>query len=84
MLEALLLGVLGSIAGASAGGAAVLIAGARGISLQVLETQVMLFPRLDLKAAAFAMIAASLGAVLASLWQARRASRLDPVVALRA
>jgi putative ABC transport system permease protein len=84
LLEANVLGVAGALLGALAGGVIVLLLGAHGITLHVLRSTVTLRPVIDHQALAVGVLLCSGGAVLAALWQARRAARLDPVEALRA
>ncbi|MBK7864960.1 MAG: ABC transporter permease [Archangiaceae bacterium] len=84
LLEASVLGGVGALLGALVGALAVLALGARGVTLHVLASTVTLRPVVDLRALLLGVVVCAGGAVVAAAWQARRASRLDPVDALRA
>ncbi len=83
--EALVLGVLGGIAGALLGRLMLLVASARGIniSLSGVSGQNILRPHTTPQFILVTVAVAIVGAVLAALWPAFRASRLNPVDALR-
>lgn len=85
ILEGALLGLLGGVAGAVVGKLLLAIVSARGIPLQLSSTtaQSMLRPDAALSWVLGAVAVAVVGSVLASAWPAFRASRLNPVDALR-
>ena len=85
LLEAVVLGMAGGLGGVGLGAAIVGLLGARGIPIENIGTggPVMLRPELDLPFAALAFCVAVVGALIAAAWPAWRASRLNPVDALR-
>ncbi|MFT3840646.1 MAG: FtsX-like permease family protein [Myxococcaceae bacterium] len=85
MLEAATLGVLGAASGAVAGRIVLGIISSVGIPLQLPGTSgmAMLRPMVTPRFIVLTMIAATVGSVLASAVPAWRASRLNPVDALR-
>jgi putative ABC transport system permease protein len=85
MLEAATLGVAGAAAGAVGGRIALGIVASIGIPIELPGTSgsAMLRPMVSNRFIALVMVAAAVGAVLASAIPAWRASRLNPVDALR-
>jgi putative ABC transport system permease protein len=85
LLEAVVLGVVGGMGGVGLGALIVGVLGARGIPIENIGTggPVMLRPELDLPFAGMAFCVAVVGALIAAAWPAWRASRLNPVDALR-
>ena len=85
VLEAALLGVLGGLAGAVAGQVALNVISAVGIPFEMPGTSssAMLRPHTSMLYTAMAVVIAVAGALIASALPARRASRLNPVDALR-
>jgi putative ABC transport system permease protein len=85
MLEAATLGITGAAAGALAGRVLLGVVGAIGIPLQLPGTSgvAMLRPNVTNTFIVMVMVVAAIGAVLASAVPAWRASRLNPVDALR-
>lgn len=85
MLEALVLGVVGSVIGGVVGSAVVLGLSIRGIDFTPPgnAAAAILYPVLSPTLVVGVGVATLLGAVFASFFPARRASRLDPVEALR-
>jgi ABC-type lipoprotein release transport system permease subunit len=85
MLEAATLGVIGAASGAVFGRIVLEIISSIGIPLQLPGTSgvAMLRPMVTPRFMALTMIAAVLGSILASAVPAYRASRLNPVDALR-
>ena len=83
--EAIVIGLVGAVAGALIGLALTALAGNAGISFGAPGTDVVQIvrpvPRLDV--AALALVGSAVGAVLAALYPALRASSLHPAVALR-
>jgi putative ABC transport system permease protein len=84
LLEAALLGLCGSVAGAAVGEGFVVYYARRGISFQManMTTPIHIYPRMDPTYILFTLALATSGAVIAALWPAFRASRLRPVQAL--
>ena len=85
MLEALVLGAVGSVIGGGVGSAVVLWLSVRGIDFTPPgnDAAAILYPVLSPFLVIGVGVATLLGAVFASFLPARRASRLDPVEALR-
>ncbi|MFL5349258.1 MAG: ABC transporter permease [Hyalangium sp.] len=85
LLEAAVLGLVGGVGGVGLGAAIVGVLAARGIAMENLGTggPVLLRPELDLPFVAMAFAVAVVGAVVAAAWPAWKASRLNPVDALR-
>ena len=85
VLEAGLLGLLGGVAGATLGQTALRIISLIGIPFAMPGTSstAMLRPSTSWSYTAIAVVVAIVGALLASALPARRASRLNPVEALR-
>jgi len=85
LLEAVVLGVAGGVGGVLLGALIVAVLGAQGIPIENIGTggPLMLRPELDLPFAAMAFCVAVVGALIAAAWPAWRASRLNPVDALR-
>ncbi|WP_224361157.1 ABC transporter permease [Hyalangium versicolor] len=85
LLEAAVLGVVGGAGGVGLGAAIVGVLGAKGIAMENLGTggPVLLRPELDPPFVGMSFAVAVLGAVLAAAWPAWKASRLNPVDALR-
>jgi putative ABC transport system permease protein len=86
LMEAVVLGVVGGVGGVGLGAAIVGVLGVRGIPMENLGTSGTTFirPELDLPFVGMTFAVAVLGAVLAAAWPAWKASRLNPVDALRA
>jgi putative ABC transport system permease protein len=85
ILEGALLGVIGGTLGAIIAKTVLAIIAAKGIPLQLASTsaKAMLRPDASLKWFFGAIVVAIVGSVLAAAWPAFRASRLNPVDALR-
>jgi len=85
MLEALVLGAVGSVIGGGVGSAVVLWLSIRGIDFTPPgnDAAAILYPVLSPALVVGVGVATLLGAVFASFFPSRRASRLDPVEALR-
>ena len=84
LLEAALLGLLGGVFGAAAGGSLVAYFSHQGITFRLsnVQTPFHIRPWIDPGYLLTTLCMAVAGAVLASLWPAMRASRLRPVEAL--
>lgn len=84
LVESGLLGLLGGLAGAAAGSAAVLWMGRRGIDFRPPGVAVpnLVHPSLSPGFAAFAVALAAVGAIASAVYPALKASRLRPVEAL--
>lgn len=82
--EALFLGLMGAAVGVAVGGVAVLVLNAHGIHVTIpgLELQLVIRPEFEALQIAGVVVATVIGALLAGLWPAVRASRLRPVEAL--
>ena len=85
LLEAAVLGMVGGAGGVGVGAVVVGVLGAKGIAMENLGTggPVLLRPELDPPFVGMAFAVAVGGAVLAAAWPAWKASRLNPVDALR-
>ncbi|MBX7098259.1 MAG: FtsX-like permease family protein [Myxococcaceae bacterium] len=85
MLEAAVLGSLAALAGAVIGRTALALIAAKGIPMELPGTSghSMLEPTVSVRFVVGSVLVACLGAVLASAWPAWRASRQNPVDALR-
>jgi ABC-type lipoprotein release transport system permease subunit len=96
LIEAVILGLIGVAAGSLLGTAAVLITGETGvnyaalsgtdaeeIAFQGLSISYVFYPRFDARYILFGIIAATLTSVIASLWPALHAARMQPVEAMR-
>ena len=85
LLEAGLLGVVGGLGGVALGSAVVRGLAARGIPMQGLGSGVasVLRPELNASFVLLSLGVAITGALVAAAWPAWRASRLNPVDALR-
>lgn len=85
VLEAAILGLIGGLLGATVGQTALRIISRIGIPLELPGTSsiAMLRPHTAWSYTAIAVVVAIFGALLASAFPARRASRLNPVEALR-
>jgi putative ABC transport system permease protein len=84
LVEATLLGVLGGVGGVLLGSAIVRAMAARGIPMAaMLSNSSVLRPELSPSFILLTLGVAVVGALVASAWPAWRASRLDPVEALR-
>ncbi len=86
LTEAGLLGVLGGLGGVALGSAVVRLLAARGIPLAMvagLGSRSVLRPELSPSFVLLTLAVAVVGALAASAWPAWRASRLEPVEALR-
>jgi len=84
--EAAVLGVAGGVGGVALGAALVGLLGAWGIPIENVGTggPILIRPELDLPFAGVTFAVAVVGAVVAAAWPAWKASRLNPVDALRA
>jgi len=86
LLEATLLGVLGGLGGVMLGSTVIQAVAVRGIPMSMVVTtgsQSVMRPSLDPSFMMLTLGVAVVGALVASAWPAWRASRLDPVEALR-
>jgi putative ABC transport system permease protein len=85
LIEASVIGLGGGVAGAAVGRAIVGLVAWKGLTFEVsgLNSVSTLRPVVTLPFLALAILVASVGAVLAALWPAWRASRMNPVDALR-
>lgn len=86
LLEAALLGLLGGILGAAAGGSFILYYGSKGIVLKFagMTAPLVVYPTATAGYILYILALAAGGAALAALWPSLRASRLRPVEALSA
>jgi putative ABC transport system permease protein len=97
MVEALLIGLLGVLAGTLAGGLSVAISASQGIDFaswggaeardmayQGLNLPLLVYPRLELLDSIIGLVAIILTSLLAALYPAWVTSRLEPVEAMRA
>jgi putative ABC transport system permease protein len=86
LLEAGILGLLGGLLGAAAGGAFVVYYGYKGIVLKFpgMLAPLHIYPTVTAGYILFVLALAAGGAVLSALWPAVRASQLRPVEALAA
>jgi putative ABC transport system permease protein len=84
-LEALVVGVLGGLAGAIIGRTALYALAAKGIRIELAGTSAasILRPAVSPEFVVGAVVVAIIGALVASAYPAWRASRLNPVDALR-
>ncbi|MBX7114881.1 MAG: FtsX-like permease family protein [Myxococcaceae bacterium] len=85
IIEAAVLGLLGGVAGVIAGRLALLGMTLKGIEFEMpgTSTRALLVPHVTPGYIVGAVVVATLGAVLAASWPSFRASRLNPVDALR-
>jgi putative ABC transport system permease protein len=85
IIEGALLGVLGGVTGVLLGKVILALIALKGIPLQLASTSAtsLLRPAVSIKWTLGALVVAVIGAVLAAMWPAFRASRLNPVDALR-
>lgn len=86
LIEGGLLGVVGAVFGAFVGSVVCIVAGITGIAFAPPGAAIplILHPAPSVAVIVAAVVVATVGAVLASAWPARRAAALDPAVALRA
>lgn len=86
LVEAGLLGLAGGALGASVGGGLVTSLGKRGIAVKLggMATAMHIHPTVDANYVAMVLALGTIGATVAALWPALRASRLRPVEALGA
>ena len=85
MLEAAVLGAVGGVTGALLGRGAVFVLAARGfdISLSGTSGKSLLRPEVPFSIVVLAVVTAAMGALLSAAYPAWKASRLNPVDALR-